>query len=210
MRCAWPAFAFALIAGCTADNPDYIAPGSDGGDRDLSMKRRADLSGEPRDFATPGQCLPGQRQCEVNFTASESCVGGTFQEDRLCPFASTCVAGYCAPPAPNGTTQGDPCGTELPCATVAALQYGCQPFVDPNGTVVFRCAQWVGMGASGSACQSGADCRSGFCIAATGTCFRACMHDSDCPIRMNVQTVCRQETILVEGVPVTAGSCIFP
>jgi hypothetical protein len=212
---------FALIifsAGCTAANPDYVPPdGSVGTQRDLAMGKHVDLAMQlapDLSMPPPPACQGADRSCTPDSAASELCANSSFQIDRTCPGGSMCQGGYCQvpPPGPDGIV-GNPCTSEADCAAVSNLADSCQPFVvDPNADppVEWHCASSVGDGASGTKCQDGSTCRSGFCIAATSTCFRACTDDLDCPVRLGVKTVCRPEMITVEGVAVTANSCIFP
>jgi hypothetical protein len=82
----------------------------------------------------------------------------------------------------------------------------CQPFVKNGGDVTWACAPPIGNGIVGQKCSHGADCRSGFC-GSNGTCFRACAFVTDCP-NSGGPYACTPVQITVEGVPVTANSCI--
>jgi hypothetical protein len=214
-------FGVALASlGCTDVNPDYIGDG--GGAADLSTAGGADLRHKPHDLALPSLpdlvpppvCMPTERRCAMADAVSESCVSGQYALDRTCPMQSTCKAGYCQVPPFVGTEQGNSCNSESGCAFQIDNQAdSCEPFVvDPQTKKVeLHCAAAVGAGASNSMCTSGSDCRSGFCIAAKGTCFRACNgSDFDCPNRNGVKTVCRAVTIVVEGVDVMTNSCVAP
>jgi hypothetical protein len=201
------------LAACTAQNPDYIRPGSDLAGRDLAVAgdlRGADLATGGRDQAMGG-CTLGQRRCAG--TAVEVCMGGAFVLERRCPEESACRDGVCdAPPRKGGTTQGQDCMSESQCYVSAqTFDYSCAPFVAEGGKKVeLVCAHLVGQGGSGNACAAGAECRSGICLLDRKTCFRACWGDPDCPFRNNIKTVCREVTFLVDGVAGKARSCILP
>jgi hypothetical protein len=212
--------ALALIlcsaAGCTAANPDYRAPDASTPmmHQDMALPLHPDLSMLPPspDLSMPPECTGTDRSCTVDGTASEQCANNSFQIDRTCPADSTCLGGYCQVP-PNNGVEGNPCASETDCAAASNLADSCQPYViDPqaNPPAEWHCGSAVGDGASGSACTDGSNCRSGFCIADKSTCFRACTDDFDCPFRNGVKTVCLPETITVEGVAVTANSCVNP
>ena len=90
----------------------------------------------------------------------------------------------------------------------ASLLSGADDFrVLANGDVGWICGRPVGMGFPGTKCTSGSECRSGFC-GDNGFCFRACKGDFDCPQGGQVQFVCADTTIVVDGKKVTAGSCV--
>lgn len=195
-------------AGCTAENPDFV------GDAGTGIRPGADLAvAKPRvDMATPPiKCSGVERGCPSPGTAA-GCTGGVLAVDRTCPAATSCMGGHCQVPATKpGDTVGTRCSSEADCAGTDANT--CDPFVlDANGTVDWRCAHRIGTGISGTKCDVGDDCRTGFCIPATGTCFRLCNGtDRDCPVGdKGIPLRCRPQTIYVEGVAVTALGCVAP
>jgi hypothetical protein len=215
---AWAALgagAVALVVGsCTAANPDYD-PFSEGGMPPIGDMRpppHADLRMPPPpkpDMAPPPQCH--DRACESS-TVSGVCVNGKLLADRTCPTSSTCKAGYCqVPPLAPPSTQGTACTSEVQCNFLPnTSDTSCEPFI-VGGAAVWVCASRVGDGGSGASCTNGAECRSGYCIDSAGTCFRACSgSDTDCPVRNGTRLKCRAATIRVEGVLVTANSCVLP
>jgi hypothetical protein len=221
----------ALLAACTVSNPLYNgsggAGGAGGGGSDLGghgghggaggSGGTGGAGGSPQDMSIVPACTDGARRCGAN--DSEVCVGGVFQPDRLCPSASMCAttgqaAGYCAPPPMSNTGVGNGCDfgfgpQENLCFSTTADTNSCQPFVDDPvaGTVTWVCDKPVGTGVPGAACTAGAQCRSGFC-GSNGTCFRACQNDNDCPRTAGVTFQCMDVQITVEGVTVTASSCV--
>ncbi len=203
-----------LAAGCTAENPDYAGPVGDGGATVHDMAKGGPPDGKMQqkvDLVMGTQCQAGDRQCVLGSAIAEACVNGVFQPDRVCPVSSDCQDGHCQVPGDNGTTQGDNCSSESQCATSQqTIGYSCEPFVVDLQKVEFHCAHAFGQGGSGAACKTGADCRSGFCLPGRNTCFRACFGDQDCPFHDGQKTVCRPITISVEGVMVTANSCVLP
>lgn len=206
----------ALAAGCTAANPSYVPPDASTTIAfDFAVPPGHDFAmpPPPPDFSTPPECVGAQRSCTQDTLASERCVNNMFVPDRSCPMDSVCQMGYCqVPPQSGDPVEGMSCNSENGC-DLASFGESCQPFViDPQqpALVEFHCAPQVGDGASGNACMDGSTCRSGFCIAATSTCFRACSGDGDCPFRNGVQTMCRPVLITVEGVELKAASCVNP
>jgi hypothetical protein len=201
--------------GCTAANPDY-RPNSDGG----QVIKMGDMALTPYDLVViplpdltlQPECTAGQRSCQMNNTVAEACINGVFQPDRVCPIASMCEGGHCQPPPPmQGTTQGQICDSENQCLLAQNIDDSCEPFIDMQGMVEFHCSHSFGPGSSGNKCQAGSDCRSGYCIPSTQTCFRICNgSDTDCPVRNGVKTVCRPVTIRVEGIDVMTASCVPP
>lgn len=202
-------------AGCAEDNPSYrpILATADGGVDLSSPSDHRDLAIAPEaDLSPPSACASGERMCEQTGQTADSCVGGAFLPDRNCPIDSTCANGYCQVPPDNGDVQGQDCTSENDCATDQGPSYSCEPFVtDPGAmTVGLACARTVGAGGSADPCQSGADCRSGFCIPSRHTCFRGCTDDSDCPHKGGFHTRCRTVAIRVEGIDFMADSCVAP
>ncbi|HZS37846.1 MAG TPA: hypothetical protein VFF06_13505 [Polyangia bacterium] len=222
MKYRGPAALGLLLCACTVANPSYVGDGADGGGitfPDGSVLGHDGGSGGHVDLASGGQpdltslCTGGTRSCVSSpVQASEVCAGGQVVVDRACPTASVCDTGYCAPPPQGSNGEGDPCDQnqgmplESNC-TAITTDLSCQPFVDPmDKSVSWTCAQHVGPGLPGQACTSGKQCRTGFC-GSNGTCFRGCFLTVDCPNNGKPLT-CTQVTIEVEGVMVTAGSCI--
>jgi hypothetical protein len=205
------------MAACTVDNPLYTPlsfADLAGTDRQVSP---FDLAGVTGDLATPA-CMPGERACSA--TASDACVNGTFVAERVCPVGAVpvCAAGHClAPPAMAGAVIGKPCTvggkpSEAFCVGggTAVNQPSCEPFVDPSNDKVidWLCAPRVGTGVPATPCTSGSTCRSGYC-GNNGTCFRSCVTVADCPSQTTVTTWnCAPVMIEVEGLSVTANSCI--
>ena len=203
-----PAFACLLaLAACTADNPNYLASGADGGTgtgMDMSTGHPRDLSMPPSANAS-GSCGAGGRSCEP-----ASCAG--YLRDRNCPPGSTCQGGYCQVPMNlAGNTLGLKCGSESQCyISQQTYNNSCQPYV-VRGAAEWHCGTKVGDGASGQPCMSGAECRSGYCIPGINTCFRLCAgSDADCPVRNGVHLVCRPARIVVEGIEINSTSCVLP
>ncbi len=197
----------AAAAGCTAHNPDYT--GGSGGD----LAGTSDLATVTLDLAGPlGVCAGAERQCSGT-VASDRCEGGMFVVDRSCPMSSSCTNGYCAAPtAMFGTQIGARCDAnggaqQLQCMASPTLMLSCQPFVD-QGTMSLRwfCDTQVGQGRAGAPCTKGAQCKSGVCAAAAGTCFDACQRDQDCQLGGGALT-CKSLEITVEGITVTAKGC---
>lgn len=183
----------ALIAACTAPNPDYSADGS----------ATTDLA---------STCAAGPRTCQSS--ASAACVNGSYVIERNCPTGSECVGGYCHAPPVAAFPIGIACSSETQCY-FSPMTYNdaCAPFVVGPGRIEFHCAGKLGDGGSGSPCTvANPQCRSGFCIGSLHTCFRSCFAnvDADCPVKGGIQLVCRPVSIRVEGVDVTADSCVFP
>jgi hypothetical protein len=202
-----------LLCGCTVSNPLFNGGlGVDGGQHDIGQPQPGhDLAPGP-DLAA--QCQPGERACSTTATAASArCEGGKFAADRLCPSQSVCMTGYCQPPPQNpGGGAGDPCDgnggpRENDCTFFSQL-LSCQPFVDPASKMVsWVCDNEVGMGLPGATCTKGGQCRTGFC-GSNGTCYRGCLSAQDCPINGGVVLQCAPVSITVEGVSVTANSCI--
>jgi hypothetical protein len=206
--------AMALLSACTTRNLAYV---EDAGTNTLTdgavVSDDMTLTGAP-DLAKGG-CSEGTRQCGTSGT--QVCKGGTFVADRACPMDSECVDGMCqAPPSGTGTT-GKPCDLDIgsgpgpsenQCTQGGGSQNSCQPFLTTaNGDVAWICGRPVGaMGFPGTKCTSGSACRSGFC-GDNGFCFRACKGDFDCP-QGQVQFICADTTIVVDGKKVTEGSCV--
>lgn len=203
MRLLLPAVLFA--AACTAHNPDFV-----GGAGDLNGAPPADLAGATLDLAGPmGACSAGQRMC-AGTVASDRCEAGVFIVDRVCPPMSQCMSNYCAPPPPVPASQvGQRCDAigggpqQLACMATSGLS--CQPFVVPGtGTLRWYCDTSVGAGSAGTHCTKGSECRSGFC-GGNGTCFEACQNagpTTACTLN------CQSVELVVEGVKVTAKSCV--
>jgi hypothetical protein len=170
------------------------------------------------DLAHGTQCTAGQRRCVSSpSTASELCDNGNYAIDRKCPYGSSaksgadCQSDYCAPPTTDGTTSCDTGGPlEQICSGPAnsAPDFTCQPFITnaQSHGVEWWCAiaAVAGGGVAGSACQSGADCRTGYC-GSNGTCYWACQVSGDCPT-FGMQ--CSAVTINVEGLALSAPSCV--
>ena len=200
----------ACTVGCTAHNPDYLGDGGGPGG-DLAGVT-LDMTGAVVDLSGPmGTCSPGDRKC-AGTVASDRCEGGMFVVDRTCPSASSCASDYCgAPTAMFGTQIGARCDAnggaqQLQCMASPTAMLSCQPFVDPGSkTVRWFCDKSVGAGRASTPCTSGAQCRSGFCVAATGKCFDACQRDQDCGL--NSGLTCQSLGITVEGVALTAKGC---
>ncbi len=203
---------FGLLGACTVANPLYV--GRDAGGVVITdgsvVVGSPDMSGV--DLAKPPDpgCTTGERSC----SASDSlvCQSGSFVSDRTCPkasaiaAASVCADGYCAPPAGAVSCEAEGGQTEAACFGIGGMgTLSCQPFAS-TGSVKWFCATTVGMGGSGSPCNVGSVCRSGFC-GSNGTCFRACISDNDCPQMGNANT-CTDVGISLEGQTITAGSCI--
>lgn len=205
-----------LVCGCTSANPYYVGESSADGSFSLDGGERDGAQGQPdqaraRDFAAA--CSDGQRSCGNLPQRSEVCAAGEPTADRACPAASSCVSGYCQAPPMTGGGDGQPCDqntTGMPLegdCTNFTTDLSCQPFVDPaDKMVAWVCARHVGPGLPGDSCTSGKTCRSGFC-GANGTCFRGCLLSTDCPNNGKLLK-CAPVAITVEGVMVTAGSCI--
>jgi hypothetical protein len=193
--------ALALLAACTAPNPDFVA------NRDLAPAS-GDLSG-PVDLNGPmGTCGAGERKC-ATASASDICEKGVFILDRACPAGSACTDTYCSPPATMLPSQiGQRCDAnggaqEVQCSASLKAMLECQPFIDPdNHQVQWFCDTVVGNGVAGTACTKGAQCTSGFC-GDNGTCVRACQKDLECKNGMT----CKMVNIVVEGVRTQVGSC---
>lgn len=205
----------ALLVSCTAPNPLFVAEdgfggggGVDGGLVDLA---NVDLTTRPSpDMA--GVCRPEDRACLATDTISAACVGGQLVIDRRCPADSSCRGGYCTPPPEDTPPAGSPCGIGGPQDSQCwSSSYACQPFVTSPAqrSVGWVCARAVGQGLPGAPCTSGGQCRSGFC-GSNGTCFHACQSVFDCPNQNGPGTrlKCSAVQIVVEGVPITAKSCI--
>jgi hypothetical protein len=198
-----------LLPACTAHNSFYVPDGDEGAPTDLGRRDGApplDLSG-PHDLAIGGPCVIGQRSCAGSF--SEYCPNGMFAADRACPTGSMCAVGHCQPPLGAHPCDAVPGPQENQCVAVSDT-LSCQPFVvKPNtATIGWSCTKAVGAGLPGVACTSGAQCRSGFC-GSNGTCFRACANSADCPqATMGKPFSCSTVNIIVEGIPIKAGSCI--
>jgi hypothetical protein len=206
-----------LLAACTSGNPlykpDYVystdaATPIGVTTTDMAMSGSVDLS------PPANQCTDGQRSCGPAAKASEDCMSGAFVPDRACPQASMCADGYCAaPPASGSTNTGKSCETgntvsDTSCKSGSGPSGTCQPFITaagPPATVTWVCDTPVGAGVAGTACTENQACGSGFC-GSNGTCFVACFTDLECPDPMHMQ--CVSETIVVEGSPVVANSCI--
>jgi hypothetical protein len=219
--------AFAAIfvaASCTADNPHYVGDVSSEGDGgahpDLASADgpRGDLAGRDlamADLTGAAACMPSTRSCGA--MGSEACASGVLVPDRMCPNASVCTSGYCAPPpSPGfGATVGRSCafnGKPNPGAcTSFANDSSCQPFLDPgdpNGPVHWTCDKNVGSGGSGVACSSGSTCSTGFC-GSNGTCLMPCDSDTACfSFTGGNNWRCQGVTVVVEGRTLQTKSCI--
>jgi hypothetical protein len=207
----------ALASGCTANNPNYVGDVDGGFGSDFGGIRfdggKHDGPGSP-DLAGSA-CTDGQRRCATG--ASEICLSSMFQVDRMCPSMSMCHEGYCQPPPTSPTSQiGASCENmfsgsgpqENQCLLNLQDKLSCMPFFDPTaGGIVWRCDHEIGMGLPGTPCTMGAQCRSGFC-GSNLTCFRACQSDQDCPQTQTQSTRCMTVSIVVEGMQVSAQSCI--
>lgn len=211
--------ALAALPACTSDNPQYDPAFGrsvdDAAAASPDLLAPPDLAVRPPDLLPPLLCGPGgapsgARACSANLASSGTCKGERHTADRECPRFSQCQGGYCAlPPPVDGSTQGKACASESQCfVSVATYSQSCVPFV-VGATVELHCAETLGLGAAGESCKRAADCRSGFCLG-SGTCFRACSADADCPLRAGVQLACKQVTLTVEGSPFTARSCAAP
>jgi len=162
-------------------------------------------------------CSADERRCVSGPAASQACEGGHFVESRRCPngdvsvLDAQCSGGYCAPPVGAAPCDLNGGPSEAYCFNQISSDHSCQPFVDPQSKQVgWACALVVGSGASGDACTDGAQCRSGLC-GSNGTCFRPCNTNrggnSGCPLHQP-PLVCKKVTISVEGVTVSADSCV--
>jgi hypothetical protein len=144
-------------------------------------------------------------------TSSLVCSGGAFEVSRVCPSQSFCANGYCNAPGGNPMSCDAAGPNELDCLTTPTATLSCQPFVDPSNPVASQvkwfCDDPVGVGLPGDPCTTGSECRSGFC-GSNGTCFRACT--TSCPAKSHtgMPLHCAAVTIDVEGVMVSATSCI--
>jgi len=212
------AAACVIGAGCTAHNPNFTGDGGGGGggtsSHDLAGTSGADLAGVVFDLSgSMGTCAADQRQCSGT-VASDHCEGGMFVVDRVCPPASSCATGYCAPPAAMfGTQIGARCDAnggaqQLQCMASPTATLSCQPFVDPPTKMLrWFCDTAVGPGRAGQHCTKPGDCRSGVCAAVNGgVCFDACLRDQDCQLGGGTLT-CKSVQITVEGVTITAKAC---
>jgi hypothetical protein len=226
------ALALSLLAfGCTVENPNYAGagggggigggggqPGVDGGGQPQppDLSQGTDAGNLPSPDLAPPACNDGERSCvDSPAVASQVCAQGQLSTSRVCPAGivqnssgPTCMNGYCQPPdngldcAQMGGPSDDPCFNNL------GVEFTCQPFVDAQAQgASWFCAGAVGMGASGAPCQNDNECRSGFC-GSNGTCFRACSFAQDCPQQQGPPLRCKPVTIEVEGIQVTATSCI--
>jgi hypothetical protein len=214
---ATAALATVCALGCTAHNPSYTGDGGGGGgggSPDFAGTSGADLAGVAVDLSGPlGSCAADQRQCSGT-VASDRCEGGMFVVDRVCPPASSCMAGYCAPPtAMFGTQIGARCDAnggaqQLQCMASPTAMLSCQPFVDlATKELRWFCDTGVGMGRAGQHCAKPGDCRSGVCVqTAGGVCFDACQRDQDCQLGGGTLT-CKSVSITVEGVTKTEKTC---
>lgn len=231
MRCWLSILACAATFGCTASNPSYIGGNGGSGGVGGSGGPSADMAAGggggmgPHDMAVlqpdlaGAMCTGDQRACvQVPTPMSVMCSSGMFTRDRVCPFGNvngsgaSCSKGYCQPPTTNGTTS---CATGGPLEQICDQMgggtthpYSCQPFItNPSTpTVDWWCAIAAnrGSGVAGTSCTKDSDCRTGFC-GSNGTCFWACQTTGDC---LSATLQCKQVTILVEHVTVTATSCI--
>ena len=210
------AAACVIGAGCTAHNPSYTGDGGGGGGgtSGADLAGTHDLAGAVFDLSGPmGSCAADQRQCSGT-VASDRCEGGMFVVDRVCPPASSCATGYCAPPAAMlGTQIGARCDAnggaqQLQCMASPTATLSCQPFVDPPTKMLrWFCDTAVGPGHAGQHCTKGGECRSGVCaLAAGGVCFDACQRDQDCQLGGGTLT-CKSVQITVEGVTITGKAC---
>jgi hypothetical protein len=212
-----------LLVGCTMPNPDYVEPGVggggsgsggggvggmiDAGTADLAMKDGAAPSSSP-DLSSPPECQSGDRSCANG--SSVACVGGKKVPDRICPSGpngpGSCQAGYCELPtdAPQCDFGNGP--SEDYCYQQVSPNSTCVPFITGQAGVTWACGGVVGTKASGDACTNGAQCRSGLC-GSNGTCFRPCTGVQDCP-QHSPALSCKPIMLVVEGVPVTAHSCV--
>ena len=185
---------------------------------DMAMSASPDMA-----RILPTQCSPDERRCENMPVASDSCSGGQWSVDRLCPYGArpkqdaTCMSGYCQPPPTNGLTgcaptPGNGGPVENICPQNVGNSFSCQPFItDPmNHGVEWWCAiaPNAGLGSAGDPCNLGSDCHSGIC-ASNGTCFYGCQTMTDCPILKggHIAMSCTQVTLHVEGQDITTGSC---
>lgn len=130
---------------------------------------------------------------------------------RICPNRSSCVAKLCSPPAPEpGTQIGERCDAnggpqQLQCSASLAAMLSCEPFISPTSHEArWYCDNSVGTGDPSVQCGSGGKCRTGFC-ASNGHCFWACQQSTECAAFAGYQ--CRDVTITVDGISVTAKSC---
>jgi len=224
------AFFLALFfVGCTMPNPNYAGDNGGGGvggggsapDMGTGGGGSVDMSGggDHADMSGGGttdggsNTCAGKRMCATNPVASQTCENGHFTSDRLCPegdvsvLDAQCNAGYCEPPV--GSSPCDVTGgpSEDYCFNAVGMDHSCQPFVNPQSKAIsWSCAVIVGQGASGDACTKGSQCRSGFC-GSNGTCFRPCNGNGNCP-QSNIPLSCKKVTFTVEGVTVSANSCV--
>lgn len=209
-----------VCLGCTAPNPDFVGGvGGGAGDPGPPDAATADLAGSvahDAGVATPDLatlCASGPRSCsDAPATTSTVCAGGAYHADRLCPgggdsSAPRCDRGYCQAPA-GSPNCGFPAPSEDFCYTQVSSSQTCTPFIDPQSKMAsWSCAPVVGNGASGDACTTGADCRSGFC-GPNGTCFRACVTAADCPPGPGPPLRCVKMSLAIEGVAVPVRSCV--
>jgi hypothetical protein len=207
------AFSLLFVAACTTDNPLY----SPSAGMDLASSTPRDLSSASpaADLAMPPTgCTEGKRGCTADKTRSVVCQMGTFVADRKCPTGSVCAEGYCGLPPPGANNSGQSCAdptggqSAVFCFSGASMPLpDCEPFVQ-SGAAVWECAPPVGQGSAGTVCaaEAGNLCRSGFC-GSNGTCFRACELATDCPT-VGGPWACSAVKIIVEGLAVTANSCI--
>ena len=210
------------LGSCTTENPLYVPEsiGDSGRVFDLSTGKNADLSGPTKDFGAPAMmCMNGERLCTA--TASARCEQGAIVVDRSCPIHSQCMGGYCQAPPASQNNVGKSCSPSPGNQSEAVCLIGvsgnlsdapsCQPFVTSSmadAKVNWVCAPRIGAGLSGMPCISGGVCRSGFC-GDNGTCFRACVSIADCPTSGGPGNwKCEPVNIDVEGVIVSAPSCI--
>jgi len=220
MKWKWGAATFALLAACTSPNPnwEFASGGGDAGTDGSFVTDGGPHDGPAMDLEPV--CMPGQRTCLAQ-SGSADCDQGQFKLDRKCPNMSMCMTGYCQPPPQSSTSSigvtcdvgGSAAPRENDCFPMTggtANTLSCQPFVDPaTKKVSWFCDDQVGTGLPGTACTQGDQCRSGFC-GSNGTCFRACLDQMDCPLMGSTGLLYRCELvdIVVEGVKVTAKSCI--
>ncbi len=196
-----------LGLGCTVENPLYTPLPDSGifGAADLAGRDSATTGGP--DLAKPGDSCTARTCSSVG---SASCENGVSTPDRKCPQLSDCVSGYCQPPPLSNDLPGRDCDILGPnenlCLADKNTTNSCQPFVS-GATVVWRCTHAVGVGAVGTPCAHGGQCRSGFC-GSNGTCFRACATQSDCPTSGTVKRICTEVEITVEGETLTVKSCV--
>jgi hypothetical protein len=204
--------ALLLVCGCTTANPAFVGSAAD-------LATAADLGGSDGASGLPDlapACVEGARSC-ASATTSAVCQGGAIAADRVCPADSTCQDGVCTAPPDGPGAIGRSCDdfggpSENACFSGGAMPVpSCQPFVvdDPGQPAVeWVCGRPVGDGGPGAPCTSGAQCRTGFCTG-KGICFRSCRTVGDCPTPQPGRVFgCDAVTLVVDGVSVTAGSCV--